>query len=65
MQGNGIQIDMQAAEEEWRDVYDDNLESGMFRKDSFGYLDVNTHIALLRMVLFLCSMVYFLNDASI
>ncbi|RHN64855.1 hypothetical protein MtrunA17_Chr4g0073601 [Medicago truncatula] len=41
MQGNGIQIDMQAAEEEWRDVYDDNLESGMFRKDSFGDLLFN------------------------
>jgi hypothetical protein len=43
MQGNGIQIDMQAAEEEWRDVYDGhgNLESGMFRKDSFGDLLFN------------------------
>jgi len=41
MQGNGIQIDMKAAEEEWRDVYDDNLESGMFSIDSFGDLLFN------------------------
>jgi len=41
IQGNGIQIDMQAAEEDWRDVHDGNLESGMFRKDSFGDLLFN------------------------